>query len=108
MIDWAQVEELQAEMGDAFGELVDAFLQEVDEGLARLDAQAPPAEQAAALHFLKGSALNLGFSEFAGLCSQGELAANAGRSPAFDPEVILQCYQRSRGEFLTGLSRRAA
>ena len=108
MIDWAQVDELRGEMGDAFAELVDAFLEEADEGMGRLDPQAPPAAQAAALHFLKGAALNLGFRQFARICAQGEEAANAGRSPAFDRDAVAVCYQQSRAEFLSGLSRRAA
>lgn len=108
MIDWAQVNELRVEMGEAFDELVDAFLQETDEGMGRLDPGDALPDQAAALHFLKGSALNLGFHSFARLCAEGEEAANRGQSPAFDPDALHDCYVQSRTEFLAGLARRAA
>lgn len=108
MIDWAQVDELRTEMGDAFDELVEAFLQEVDEGLARLNPGSSASDQAAGLHFLKGAALNLGFQAFADLCAVGEERANGGKTPAFDAEQLAQCYAQSRGEFQTGLQRRAA
>jgi HPt (histidine-containing phosphotransfer) domain-containing protein len=108
MIDWAQVNELRVEMGEAFDELVEAFLQETDEGIGRLDPADGLPDQAASLHFLKGAALNLGFHTFARLCSQGEEAANRGQSPAFDPVALHECYAQSRTEFLAGLARRAA
>lgn len=108
MIDWGQVDELRGEMGDAFGELVEAFLQEADEGMARLDPGADPPRQAAGLHFLKGAALNLGFRRFARMCAQGEDSANRGIVPAFDAEALRHCYLQSRAEFLAGLARRAA
>lgn len=108
MIDWTQVDELRSEMGPAFGELVDAFLEEVDVGLGNFDPGADAGSQAAALHYLKGAALNLGFAEFARLCAAGEGAANAGRIPAADPQALQRCYEESRREFLSGLSRRAA
>lgn len=108
MIDWAQVDELRAEMGGAFAELVDAFLEEVDDGITRVDASADAESQAAALHFLKGAALNLGFRVFAELCAQGEDNANQGQLPSVDGAALARCYQESRDEFLAGLSRRAA
>lgn len=108
MIDWAQVDELRGEMGSAFGELVDAFLEEVDDGITRVDPESDAGSQASALHFLKGAALNLGFRDFATLCSQGEENANNGHLPAVNLDALCRCYQQSRAEFLSGLSRRAA
>ena len=108
MIDWAQVDELRGEMGSAFAELVDAFLEEVDDGILRVDPASNAESQASALHFLKGAALNLGFRDFAGLCATGEDNANNGRLPAVDVDALSACYQQSRAEFLSGLARRAA
>lgn len=108
MIDWAQVDELRDEMGSAFAELVDAFLEEVDDGITRVDPKSDAESQASALHFLKGAALNLGFRDFAAMCSEGEDNANHWRLPAVDGDALCRCYQQSRAEFLSGLSRRAA
>ena len=63
---------------------------------------------AADLHFLKGAALNLGFSEFASLCASGEARANRGETAGIDPGRIRQAYTVSRHDFLDGLQRRAA
>ena len=77
MIDWAQVKELQGDMGDSFDEIVEVFLLEVAEGIARLDTGSGTGSMAADLHFLRGAALNLGFVDFARLCAQGEEQAIA-------------------------------
>lgn len=108
MIDWTQVDELRGEMGSAFAELVDAFLEEVDDGILRVDPASDAQAQASALHFLKGAALNLGFRDFARLCATGEDNATHNRLPAVDIDSLNTCYQQSRAEFLAGLARRAA
>ncbi len=104
MIDWGQVDSLRADLGDGFHELVEVFLAEVDEATGRIDAASPPEQMAADLHFLKGAALNLGFSAFAGLCAEGEVQANAGG--AVDTGPILACFTASREEFVEGLGQR--
>lgn len=104
MIDWERVAELRSEVGEeAFAEVAALFLEEVDEVIARLDATPPPqgAALAADLHFLKGSALNLGFAAFAGLCAAGEV--QAGKGAAVDLPALLACYAASRADFLAGL-----
>lgn len=106
MIDWSQLDALRAELGASFDELVEVFLEEMDTALARLDGAAPPAQMAMDLHFLKGSALNLGFAEFARLCAAGEAtAANGGR---VDPQPVRAAYAESRRAFLAGLAERRA
>ena len=95
-------------MGDAFGEIVDVFLQEVADGIAQLDGCDDDATLAARLHFLKGAALNLGFRDFATLCTDGENRANDGRGGQVDLGAIRRCHATSREQFLTGLARRAA
>ncbi len=78
MISWERVRELRDEIGeDDFCEVVDLFLEEVEEVLARLRAEPNPASYEADLHFLKGSALNLGFQALGALCRDGEVRAAA-------------------------------
>jgi HPt (histidine-containing phosphotransfer) domain-containing protein len=106
MIDWPHVDGLRDDMGAGFDELVEVFLDEVDDGIARLDARASPAQMASDLHFLKGAALNLGFAHFADLCGRGEEDAGQGKSVDLAP--ILASLATSRAEFLRGLAERRA
>lgn len=108
MIDWSHVEELRRDMADTFDEIVEVFLDEVDESIGKLDPGASAADLAADLHFLKGAALNLGFAQFAALCSDGEESALKGEAADVDLARVRDCYRRSRQEFLTGLQNRAA
>src|SRR5690606_20139158 len=84
MIDWTHVDDLRADMGDAFGEVVEVFLLEVDAAIRRLSPERTAPDLAADLHFLKGAALNLGFRDFATLCATGEASAHAGRTDGID------------------------
>ena len=80
MIDWQRVNELRGEVGEEdFGEILDMFFDEVAEVLGALgngDAEATKRD----LHFLKGSAMNIGLSEVSSLCRDCEtsLAENPG------------------------------
>ena len=104
MISWTQVTELRDDVGhDDFGEVVEIFLEEVEEHLSTL-AQGPGLEEV--LHALKGSALNLGFDRFAALCSEGERAAAAGED--VDVAEIQRVYAASRDVFLAELEERLA
>ena len=98
MIDWDRVASLRDEIGAAdFAEVVEMFLTESDEAVARLVAGRPDPTLEADLHFLKGSALNLGFSVLAALCSAGEKRAAAG-VPVNVPEVAAS-YAATREAF---------
>ncbi|SFD69333.1 Hpt domain-containing protein [Roseivivax sediminis] len=104
MIDWHQVDQLRDEIGpDDFAEVAGVFLREVDRTLAGLDSRST--ELAAALHFLKGSALNLGMSGLARLCAEGEAAARAGR-PVPDPGRLRPVFDASRAALERGLAER--
>lgn len=106
MINWARVDELTDEIGKSeFPEVVEIFLEEVDDAIARLEHST---ELEADLHFLKGSALNLGFSDFSKACQIGELAASRGNSDAINVSEIVDCYAKSREGFLIGLAQRSA
>jgi len=95
MINWNKADELREDIRvDDFGEIVEVFLQEVEEELAAL-IDKPVAELPASMHFLKGSALNLGFEDFAEKCRQGEQAANQ-----IEISALLSCYNASKKQFL--------
>jgi histidine phosphotransfer protein HptB len=79
MIDWKRVEELREEIGtDGFVEVADMFLDEAEGAVRALISGLPDNEVEGQLHFLKGSALNLGLSELASICQEGERKAAVG------------------------------
>ncbi|MEM8554412.1 MAG: Hpt domain-containing protein [Pseudomonadota bacterium] len=100
MLDWSRIEELREEVGeDAFGEVVDLFLDEVSDTLGQLDSHDTPAAMEEAMHFLKGASLNLGFSALSELCAKGETDARAGALAAVDVGAVRQCYQATAEAF---------
>ncbi len=101
MIDRERLAELKAEVGEeAFEEILVVFLDEVDEAVGRLTAQPPTDADSlrAELHFLKGSGLNLGLSDFAELCRLGEERAAQGQMVDLAP--ILDSYRAARAALL--------
>lgn len=95
MIDWGRVDELRSEVGEAaFDEVLDLFLEEVDEVMARLRDVPDPECLPADLHFVRGSALNLGLKEFCTICQGLEHALARGESVDVDP--LLVCYAESK------------
>ncbi len=108
MIDWNRVAALRDEIGAGdFAEVVEMFLTESDEAISRLQSGKPYPTLEAELHFLKGSALNLGFQELAELCSHGEKRA-AGGHPV-DLRQVVDSYADARRTFCKGVgSLRAA
>jgi HPt (histidine-containing phosphotransfer) domain-containing protein len=98
LIDWGKVRELRDEVGDEdFDEVVELFLEEVEETLGQLGGIGRCVEHD--LHFLKGSALNLGFAHFSGLCQQGETAAADGRAGEVDLVAVREAYVSSKQAF---------
>ena len=109
MIDWNRVSELRDEIGDEdFGEVVELFLEEVDSAIDELRNGLADDSVEESLHFLKGSALNLGFAEFSTLCAAGESKAAAGEANTVDLGNIVLCYDRSKETFLQELDARLA
>ena len=105
MIDWARIIELHDEIGaDDFNEVVELFLSEVEERIDAAQTRTTPNEMAEDLHFLKGSALNLGFSQFAQLCSDGEVNANEGMTTN-NLDQITNAYQNSKRTFMDNLAQ---
>lgn len=101
MIDWSRIDELREQIGEEdFAEVVELFLEEVEEVIGRLRTQERPASLEEDLHFLKGSALNLGFDKFSQACQVGESMAAAGQSHEVALDAILTTYDTSKVAFL--------
>ena len=109
MIIWQRVNDLRNEVGaEGFDELIDLFLEEVGEVIDRLRTDADPSKLEQDLHFLKGSALNLGFGTFCDLCQQGERLAATSAAEQVDIGALVDAFDQSQAEFLAGLTRNAA
>ncbi|HQY42788.1 MAG TPA: Hpt domain-containing protein [Paracoccaceae bacterium] len=109
MIDWTRVNELRNEIGDdGFSEVVELFLDEVEEVIARLENAPDPRSFEQDLHFLKGSAWNLGFAAFGVLCQSGERRAAQGQAATVDMAAVLASYAASKDCFLAGLAKLTA
>jgi histidine phosphotransfer protein HptB len=105
MIDWKRIVELREEIGaDGFVEVVDMFLDEAEGAVNALVAGLPPGEIAAQLHFLKGSALNLGLSDLAAICLEGERGPASGAAGQFEPAQVAAVFQTSRANLLSWLA----
>ena len=97
MIDWKRVITLRDEVGaEDFNEVVDLFLEEVDEVIPRLTTHQDSIALAADLHFLKGSAQGLGFLAFSDLCQTGETQCSSDAAQQVDISAILECYADSK------------
>lgn len=104
MILWSRVNELRDEVGaEDFKEVINLFLEEVEEAINRLRGDPDRGQLEQDLHFLKGSALNLGFSEFADLCQDGERLSAAGEADTVDLAAIVDSYDRSKTAFFDGM-----
>lgn len=104
MINCSRVRQLRDEVGASeFEEVVNIFLEEVNEALTRLRNDTARTEFEQNLHFVKGSALSLGFEALAKLCQDGERQSAQGNSQVVDLANILSVFERSASEFKTGL-----
>jgi HPt (histidine-containing phosphotransfer) domain-containing protein len=103
MIDWAQARQLQEDVGkEEMAEVVELFLSEVDEAMETLQNSydtIPAEDRAAAFHFLKGCASNLGFKTFGDQCSLGEEITKGGGVPDFEISDLAAIYASSKQQF---------
>lgn len=107
MIDWDRVEMLRRDIGEEdFGEVVRLFIEEAEAVVGRLEAQGSARQREADLHFLKGSALNLGFADLAALCGAEERRAAEGAM--VDTAPVIGLYTASRRAFLGRIGAAAA
>lgn len=109
MIDWKRIDELREEIGaDGFAEVADMFLDEADQAVKALVAGLAVDEVEGQLHFLKGSALNLGLVDLAAICQDGERKAAAGYGALVDVGRVVAVYHSSRALLLRRLAIEAA
>ncbi len=104
MIDWEQVRILRDEVGMSnFDEIIALFIEEVEDVISRLRTAPNPETLGDDLHFLKGSAMNLGFDAFSNACQQGERVSAKGDSTHVDLASILTSYDISKSKFMAEL-----
>lgn len=104
MIDWDRIATLRDEVGsEDFDEVVDLFISEVDETATRLRLTPDLSTLEEDLHFLKGSALNLGFVSLSSLCQKGEKMSAGGQATDVDVGSILAAYDESKIRFIAEL-----
>lgn len=84
--------------------LVDLFFEEVEETISRLRAAENLKQLEQDLHFLKGSATNLGFSTFSELCQDGERVSASGHAKDVDVPAIIEEFEKSKKVFLVTLT----
>ena len=109
MINWDRVNELRDEVGvEDFCEVSTMFLEEVEGTMVRMIATPDLTTLEEDMHFLKGSALNLGFADFSRLCQAGETAAGNGQSETICLNDIYDSYAQSKAVFKEQLSRMMA
>lgn len=105
MIDWKRVEELREEIGEEdFAEVAGMFLEEADQTIGALGHGLAAEAVGDQLHFLKGSALNLGLSDLAAVCQDGERRAAAGEGALVNLSQIAAIYHASRAALMNGLA----
>ncbi|AUH32617.1 Hpt domain-containing protein [Paracoccus tegillarcae] len=105
MIDWNRVSALRDEVGPSeFEPVLELFLDEI-EGLVMLLSMDDPAKLARDLHFLKGSACNLGFDAFATLCDDYEARIGRGELKNISLDEIVICYSLTKQMFIRDLPR---
>lgn len=106
MIDWKRVEELREEIGpEGFLEVACMFLEEAEQAVTALLEGLPVDKIGRQLHFLKGSALNLGLSDLAVVCQDGERKAAEGHGATVDPSHVAAVYHASRDLLLSLLNQ---
>ena len=100
MINTARIQELKDEVGeDDLFEVIELFCEEVEEVLAELDTT-PPQQMPALLHFLKGSALNIGLDAVSALCKAEELRLKDDQSATVAVDAIRETYAASKAALL--------
>jgi HPt (histidine-containing phosphotransfer) domain-containing protein len=105
MIDWQRVTTLRDEIGaEDFEEVVPLFIEEVESVTDELRADPDIAKLEGHMHFLKGSAVSLGFAAFSEMCHDGEAQAAAGEGASVDVAAVLDCFEESKQQFLDGLA----
>lgn len=105
MINWNRVNELRDDFGeDVFTEIVTVFLEETDGVINRLKSVGIDPELGKTMHFLKGSALNLGFTQMASLSQLAETAATQNQASLGMIANVINSYESSKSHFRNSLA----
>lgn len=100
MLDMSRIAELKAEVGeDDFAEVLALFCEEVEEVLTELE-NATQNAIAAKIHFLKGSAQNIGLERVGALCLEAEASLRMHPNARPDVRRIRDAYAASKTELL--------
>ncbi len=109
MISWDRARQLQDEVGaDEFEEVVDLFIEEVDEVVTRMVGKDTCEDLEADLHFIKGSALSLGFETLSDLYRDGEKLSAEGHQADVDLAKIAESFETSKTLFVQEWKTRLA
>ena len=102
MIDWEQVATLQTAVGrDDFSTIMCVFFKEVEEANAQLTMDVTTDQFRDILHFVKGSALSVGFVELSEQCAQAEGDFTGSHQITSIWKEILTSYEKSKEHFLS-------
>lgn len=108
MIDWERIEDLRREVGHKdFADVMALFFEEIDSSLPGSLDLTEPDEIRDLLHFIRGSALNLGFFELARLCEPDFFTMETGLSvekiqPYF--ERLRRSYERAKAVYFQNMT----
>lgn len=101
MINWQRTNELVEEVGpESFNEVFGLFIEEVEDELEKLTTKDIEILRQQ-MHFLKGSALNLGFRSMANLCQSTEVDINIESIAADRIAQVRTIFDQSINSFLT-------
>ncbi|MGI9391292.1 MAG: Hpt domain-containing protein [Boseongicola sp.] len=96
MIDWNRLSELRSEVGeDDYDEILVLFFDEVASVLDSIESANVDAMKRD-LHFLKGSAMNIGLTDVSALCQDYELALATNPDDTIDLSAIRHAFLASK------------
>jgi HPt (histidine-containing phosphotransfer) domain-containing protein len=102
VIDWEQVATLQTAVGrDDFSTIMRVFFKEVEEANAQLTMGVTTDQFRDILHFVKGSALSVGFVELSEQCAQAERNFAGSHQITSIGKEIITSYEKSKEHFLS-------
>ena len=100
LINWSRIEALKEDVGrEDVKEVIDLFINEIQQVIDKIPAQMEAENIADDLHFLKGSALSLGFQELSCVCQTGYEAFSKTPRGAFEIDNVRACFETSKAEF---------
>ena len=103
MIDQNRLSELRNDIGDdSFAEIIQLFCEEIEQAFVQLDTTDRNAA-AETLHFIKGSALNIGLVEVGRLCEDAECSLRQGLG--VDPSLAKCAYNKARSILLDHVAK---